>query len=73
MEQLIQYIQNLKFTQEDLDYYAQRTSLRGFSISENFRFSCDVRCPKDAIFPNEPVVIVRGPIIEAQFVETMIL
>jgi len=38
-------------------------------------FSCDVWAIPEGtpIFPNEPVVMVRGPIIEAQFVETMVL
>ena len=42
---------------------------------KGFRFTCDVWAMPEGtpIFPNEPVVTVRGPIIEAQFVETMIL
>ena len=77
VEQLIQYIQNLKFTQEDLDYLRSKNLFCEDFLQylKNFRFSCDVWAVPEGtpIFPNEPVVIVRGPIIEAQFVETMIL
>ncbi len=77
VEQLVQYLQNLRFEQEDIDY------LRGKKIfSEEFldylakfQFSCDVwTIPEGTpIFPQEPIVTVRGPVIEAQFIETMIL
>lgn len=77
VEQLIKYLQNLRFTDEDITY------LRGKKIfSEaflqylrDFEFSCDVWAVPEGtpIFPNEPVVTVRGPVIQAQFVETMIL
>ena len=42
---------------------------------KNFKFSCDVWAIKEGtpIFPNEPILTVRGNIIEAQLLETMIL
>ena len=42
---------------------------------ENFKFECDVWAVPDGtpIFPGEPIITVRGPVIQAQFVETMIL
>lgn len=77
VEQLIEYLKNLKFTKEDIEY------LRGKGIFceeflnylENFKFCCDVWAVPEGtpVFPNEPLVTVRGPIIQAQFVETMIL
>lgn len=77
VEQLIWYLKNLRFDDEDIDY------LRGKNLFgeeflrylRSFRFSCDVWAMPEGtpIFPNEPVVTVRGPIIEAQFVETMVL
>ena len=77
LEQLIDYLNNLKFTAEDIEY------LRGRGIFceeflrylEDFHFECDVwSIPEGTpIFPNEPVVIVRGPIIQAQLIETMTL
>ncbi len=66
----------LKFTPEDIEY------LRGKGFSEefldylaDFKFSCDVYAVPEGtpIFPGEPIVTVKGPIIQAQFVETMVL
>lgn len=77
VEQLIRYFKNLRFDDRDIEY------LRGKKLfSEEFlqylrtlKFSCDVWAVPEGtpVFPNEPVVTVRGPVIEAQFVETMIL
>ncbi len=76
-EQLVEYIEKLKFDPDDIEY------LRGKKIfSEGFleylsemKFSCDVWAIEEGtpIFPGEPIVIVRGPALQAQFVETMIL
>ncbi len=76
-EQLVEYIEKLKFDEDDINY------LRGKKIfSEDFlayladmKFSCDVWAMEEGtpIFPGEPIVIVRGPAVQAQFVETMIL
>ena len=76
VEQLVDYFRNLSFTKEDIDY------LRGKGFSENFldylanfRFACDVWAVPEGtpIFPGEPIVKVKGPVIQAQFVETMVL
>lgn len=77
VQQLIRYFENLTFTQADISY------LRGCGIfSEpflqylaDFEFSCDVWAVPEGmpIFPGEPIITVRGPAIQAQFVETMIL
>lgn len=77
LEQAIDYMKNLSFDESDIDF------LRGKGIfSEefldylrNFHFSCDVWAVPEGtpIFPNEPVITVRGPAIQAQFVETMLL
>lgn len=76
-EQVIDYLENLKFTEEDIEF------LRGKGVFceefleylRNFRFSCDVWAVPEGtpIFPHEPVLTVRGPMIQAQFIETMIL
>lgn len=76
-EQLCQYLENLRFTDEDVEF------LRGKGVfSEdfleylrNFRFTCDVWAVPEGspIFPGEPIVTVRGPIIECQLIETMLL
>lgn len=76
VEQLVDYFRNLSFSKEDIDY------LRGKGFSEdfldylaNFRFACDVLTVPEGtpIFPGEPIVKVKGPVIQAQFVETMVL
>lgn len=77
LEQAIQYIQELKFDQKDIDYLRTKNLFdEGFlNYLLNFKFTCDVHAIKEGtpIFPNEPVLVVRGPIIECQLVETMLL
>lgn len=77
VEQLIDYLKNLKFDDKDIEYLRSKNlfSEEFLQYLKNFKFSCDVWAIPEGtpIFPNEPVVTVRGPVIEAQFVETMIL
>lgn len=77
VEQLMEYLKNLRFTGEDIDYLrSKKLFCEDFlQYLKDFRFSCDVWAMPEGtpIFPNEPVVTVRGPVIEAQFVETMVL
>jgi len=77
LEQVIDYVKNLKFDSEDIEYLR---NLNKFSESfleylSNFRFSGDIwAIPEGSVvFPNEPLLTVRAPIIEAQLLETMIL
>jgi len=77
LEQVIEYIQNLKFTDDDISYLK---SLNKFSDEflnylKNFQFTGDVWAIPEGtvIFPNEPIITVKAPIIEAQILETMIL
>ena len=77
VEQVIDYIKNLKFYPDDIEF------LRGKGIFsedflrylENFKFECDVWAVPEGtpVFPNEPLMIVKGPAVQAQFVETMLL
>ena len=77
VEQLIQYLSNLKFTPSDIDYLRSKNifSEEFLDYLEDFNFCCDVWAIPEGnpVFPNEPLVIVRGPVVQAQFVETMIL
>lgn len=77
VEQLVEYLKNLRFTEEDLAYLKGRGCFsEGFlDYLRNFRFQCDVWAVPEGeiIFPGEPIVTVRGPIIQAQFIETMVL
>lgn len=77
LESVVDYISNLRFTGEDIDY------LRGQKIfSEefleylrDFKFVCDVWAIPEGtpVFPGEPLVTVRGPVAQAQLLETALL
>ena len=77
LEQVIEYIKNLKFSREDIEYLRSKNMFSdGFlEYLKNFKFVCDVWAIEEGtpVFPNEPLIVVRGPIIQAQFLETMIL
>ena len=76
VEQLADYLKNLKFTDDDLNYLAGKGFDEDFlDYLRDFDFCCDIWCVPEGtpIFPYEPIVTVRGPAIQAQFIETMIL
>ncbi|MCG8484096.1 MAG: nicotinate phosphoribosyltransferase [Clostridia bacterium] len=77
VEQLIQYLQNLAFDEEDIAYLRSKNIFEDESLDylRNFKFTCDVWAIPEGtpIFPNEPIIVVRGPVIQAQLIETMIL
>lgn len=77
VEQLIEYLKNLKFQEEDIEYFRSKNlfSEEFLDYLRNFKFECDVWAVPEGtpIFPHEPIVTVKGPIIQAQIVETMIL
>jgi len=78
LDKVIEYIKNLKFTDEDIEYFKNS----GYNFSEefldylkNFKFTGDVYAIPDGtpVFPNEPLVTVKAPLIETQIVETALL
>lgn len=77
LEQLIEYIRSLSFTESDIEYLRSKKmfSEKFLAYLENFRFECDIWAIPEGtpIFPNEPIVKVKGPAIQAQFIETMVL
>jgi nicotinate phosphoribosyltransferase len=77
VQQLIEYLSNLKFTEDDIEYLRSKNqfSKEFLEYLTNFQFSCDVWAVPEGnpVFPNEPLVTVKGPAIQAQFIETMIL
>ncbi|HEY9061538.1 MAG TPA: nicotinate phosphoribosyltransferase [Pseudobacteroides sp.] len=77
VQQLIEYIKNLRFEEKDIDYLRSKKLFNEQFLQylKNFKFSCDVWAIPEGtpIFPNEPIITVRGPVIEAQFIETMVL
>ncbi len=77
LEQVIEYIRNLHFDEEDIDYL-RTTGLFGEDFLDylrNFHFSGDIYAIPEGtvIFPREPLVKVIAPIMEAQLVETALL
>lgn len=77
VQQLIEYLSNLEFSNEDIAYLKSKDifSEKFLDYLRNFKFSCDVWAVPEGypVFPGEPLVIVRGPVMQAQFVETMVL
>lgn len=77
LEQTIDYLKNLKFTEEDIEYLRSKNMFceEFLEYLRNFKFKCDVWAVPEGtpIFPHEPIVTVRGPVMQAQFIETMVL
>lgn len=77
VEQLMAYLKNLKFTDEDIEFLRSKGIFCDDFLEylRNFKFECDVWAVPEGtpIFPHEPIVTVRGPVIQAQFIETMVL
>ncbi|MBR2324541.1 MAG: nicotinate phosphoribosyltransferase [Clostridia bacterium] len=77
LSQVIDYIKNLKFTEEDIAYLREKGvfSERFLAYLKGFRFTGDIYAVPEGtpIFPGEPFMTVRAPSIEAQFIETYLL
>ena len=77
LKQLIDDLCDLKFTEDDCEYMRRRGIFNEEFIKylEDFKFSCDVWAIPEGtpIFPKEPIVTVRGPIIQLFLIETMLL
>ena len=77
LEQIVQYIQDLHFAPEDIEYLRKRGifSEEFLNYLANFRFTGDIWAVPEGtpIFPREPIITVRAPAIEAQLIETYLL
>lgn len=77
IEQVIEYIKDLKFTEEDIEFLRGKNIFceEFLSYLKDFKFSCDIWAIPEGtpIFPHEPILTVKGPACQAQFIETMIL
>ena len=77
LEQLIESLENLRFTPEDIAYLRQcgLFSEAFLDYLANFKFACSVWAIPEGtpIFPGEPIVTVEGPAIQAQLIETVLL
>ena len=76
VHQLLEYISALEFTPTDIDYLEGLNHFKPEFIDflKNFEFTCDVYAIPEGtpVFPNEPLVTARGPILEVQLLETMV-
>lgn len=76
-QQAIEYLNNLHFTESDIEYFRSRGifSEEFLKYLADFKFCCDVWAVPEGtpVFPHEPLMIIRGPAIQAQMVETMLL
>ena len=76
LDKIIPYIENLKFGETELDYFRRKGYPEEFiTYLKNFKFHGSIYAIPDGtpVFPNEPLVTVKAPLIEAQIVETALL
>ena len=77
LEQLIDYIEDLHFDEQDIEYLRSKGIFceEFLDYLRNFRFTGDIYAVPEGtpVFPREPMVIVRAPAIEAQLLETFTL
>lgn len=77
LQQVIEYLEGLTFSEDDIEFLRQKGGLSEEFLDwlPEFRFTCDMWAVPEGtpVFPGEPVITVRGPLIQAQFIETMLL
>ena len=77
LEQIIEYVQSLRFEEADIQYLRERNlfSEEFLEYLANFKFTGDIWAVPEGtpIFPKEPILTVRAPAIEAQLIETFLL
>jgi nicotinate phosphoribosyltransferase len=83
LEYAIDFLDDFHFSQDDVDYLATLNGNDGkplfeegfLSYLKNMKFSCDIDAIPEgtAVFPNEPLIRVRGPLIQGQLIETPLL
>ncbi len=76
LSKVIAFIQNLKFGDQQISYFSRHGYSKDFiNYLKNFKFHGDIYAIPDGtpVFPNEPILTVKAPLIEAQIVETAIL
>ena len=77
LQQIIQYIQDLHFSAEDIEYLRGRKlfSEEFLQYLADFKFTGDIWAVPEGtpVFPKEPIITVRAPAIQAQLIETFLL
>ncbi|MBQ8934413.1 MAG: nicotinate phosphoribosyltransferase [Lachnospiraceae bacterium] len=77
LEQIVEYLEGMHFTEEDIEYLRSLNMFHSEFLEylKDFRFTGDVYAfPEGTImYPNEPIITVVAPLVEAQIIETEIL
>lgn len=75
LEQVLEFLENLHFTAEELDWLATRFPPHVIRYLEQFRFAGDVHAMPEGtlFFPNEPILRITAPLPQAQLVESRII
>ena len=77
LEQVIDYVKNLKFTEEDIAFLRSKKlfSEEFLDYLRTFRFTGDIYAVPEGtpVFPGEPIMTICAPSVEAQFIETYVL
>ena len=77
LEQIVEYIQNLRFDEDDINYLRSKNLFDEDFLAylADFTFTGDIWAVPEGtyVFPGEPLMIVRAPAIQAQFIETYVL
>ena len=77
LQQIIEYIQELHFSDEDIAYLREQQIFEEDFLSylRNFKFTGDIYAFREGtiMYPNEPILTVIAPLIDAQLIETAIL
>lgn len=77
LEQAIEYVQNLRFTEEDIEYLRSLDIFdeNFLSYLRNFKFTGEILAVPEGtvVFPDEPIMRVTAPVMEAQLLETALL
>ena len=77
LEQVINYIENLHFDEEDIEFLRSKGIFDECFLKylKDFRFTGDIFAVPEGtvVFPNEPIITVRAPAVQAQLVETYLL
>lgn len=77
LEQVIDYIENLSFTDEEIEFFRSKGIFdeEFLTYLRNFKFTGDIYAVPEGttVFPNEPILTVKAPAIEAQLIETFVL
>lgn len=77
IDQFVDYINNIKFTDEDLAYLKSLNlfSDKFLAFLKDFKFTGDIYAVEEGtiMFPNEPVLTIKAPLYQAQLIETALL